>query len=384
MTSSSPRNQEIEALRAIAVLMTCISHLPQLMPFHEWPFIRFFSVYMPWTGVDLFFCISGYVVSRSVVAQIDQYKATGRFWEVAQVFWIRRLYRLIPSAWLWVLMGIIAASIFNTTGIFSTFYQNLRSATAVLTLSGNLAWQYDKMLAPNGVYWSLALEEQFYLLFPFFLLLTRSSWRASLLLLFIVIQFPVDRNPFGTTFAAFASFFRLDALMWGILIFSFSRSVQYRLFEPVFLKNARWQTFLLNLLLIYLLGAIAGQLIKMPIAVGLIALVAAVLVWLASYEAGYILLPPFLGKCLIWVGTRSYAIYLIHMFAYRFCFEAWSRHASLTGHSLDGTYTLRLLLSAMLLTLLLAELNYRFVEEPLRRRGAAIAARRLARIPETT
>lgn len=383
-TVSTPRNPEIEALRAIAVLMTCISHLPQLMPFHEAPFIRFFSIYMPWTGVDLFFCISGYVVSRSVVEQIDRYRQDGRFWLAAQAFWIRRIYRLTPTAWLWVAAGIIAAVAFNTTGVFSTLTQNLRSATAILTLSGNLAWQYDKLLAPNGVYWSLALEEQFYLLFPLFLLVTRPAWRVPLLLLCIALQFPIDRNPFGTPFAAFAAFFRLDALMWGILIFFFSRSAQYRLFEPTFLKQQRGTALLLNLLLLYLLGAIAGQLIRMPIAVGLIALVAAVLVWLASYEGGYLLLPPLLGRLLVWLGARSYAIYLIHMFAYRFCFEAWSRHATAHGHTLDGTDTLRLLLSAIVLTLLLAELNFRFIEEPLRRRGAAIAARRLAATPAPT
>jgi peptidoglycan/LPS O-acetylase OafA/YrhL len=94
-----------------------------------------------------------------------------------------------------------------------------------------------------------------------------------------------------------------------------------------------------------------------------------------------VLLPPLLGRLLVWLGARSYAIYLIHMFAYRFCFEAWSRHAAAHGHTLDGTDTLRLLLSAIVLTLLLAELNFRFIEEPLRRRGAAIAARRLAAAP---
>lgn len=375
------KNLEIEYLRAIAVLMTCLSHLPQLLPFHNDAFTRLFFVYMPWTGVDLFFCISGYVVSRSFVDLLDRHKADGSFWLAAQSFWIRRFFRLTPSAWLWVAVGIVCALTFNSTGIFSTLYQNLRSATAVITLSGNLAWQYGHILDPNGIYWSLALEEQFYLLFPLFLLVVAPAWRWRVLLLCIAVQFPIDRNPFGTPFSTYAAFFRLDALMWGILIFLFSRSAQYRLFEPNFLRGAPLRTLLVNLLLLYLLGAIAGQMIAMPIAVGLIAIVAALLVLLASYDAGYVCRIPGIGGVLAWLGARSYAIYLIHIPAYRFCFEAWSRHAGEVGHALDGTYTLRLLLSAVVLTLLLAELNFRFIEEPLRRRGAAIAARRLTLTP---
>ena len=198
-----------------------------------------------------------------------------------------------------------------------------------------------------------------------------------MLLLCIVIQFPIDRNPFGTPFSTYAAFFRLDALMWGILIFLFTRSPQYRLFEPTFLRKAPLRTLLINLLLLYLLGAIAGQMIAMPIAVGLIAIVAALIVLLASYDAGYIYRIPGIDSTLVWLGARSYAIYLIHIPVYRFCFEAWTRHATEVGHPLDGTYTVRLLLAAIVLTLILAELNFRFVETPLRRRGAAIAARRL-------
>ncbi len=375
--SAPGKNLEIEALRAIAVLMTCVSHLPQLLPFHNEAFSRLFFVYMPWTGVDLFFCISGYVVSRSFVDLLDRHKDAGSFWPAAQSFWIRRIYRLTPTAWLWVAVGIVCAVTFNSTGIFSTLHQNLRSATAVITLSGNLAWQYGHILDPNGIYWSLALEEQFYLLFPLFLLVVPDRWRWRVLLLCIAIQFPIDRNPFGTPFSTFAAFFRLDALMWGILIFLFTRSPQYRLFEPTFLRGAPFRTLLLNLLLIYLLGAIAGQMIQMPIAVGLIAIVAALLVLLASYDAGYICRVPIVGALLVWLGARSYAIYLIHIPVYRFCFEAWTRHATQVGHALDGTYTLRLLAAAIVLTLVLAELNFRFIEEPLRRRGAAIAASRL-------
>ncbi len=376
---SSGRNAEIESLRAVAVLMTCLTHVTALLPFHAESLKPFFQVFMPWSGVDLFFCISGYVVSRSFVDLLDRKHGEGQFWRAAQAFWIRRFYRLTPSAWLWVAVGIFCSVFFNSTGVFASFHQNLASATAVVTLTANLAGQFGnvEILGPNSIYWSLALEEQFYLLFPLFLLVVPDAWRWRVLLLCIAIQFPFDRNPLGNPETALAASFRLDALMWGILIFLFSRSPQYRLFEPVFLRHARGKTLALNLLLFYLLGAIGAQMIQMPIAIGLIAIVSALLVLLASYEGGYICNVPGCAGVLGWLGARSYALYLIHVPVYRLCHEAWSRHAATVGHAFDSTYTLRLLLSALLLLIVLAELNFRFIEEPLRRRGAMIAARRL-------
>jgi len=153
--------------------MAALSHLPVLLPFHRNDLLHIFSVYIPWTGVDLFFCISGYVVSMSFVGFLDKHRAEGNFWLAAQCFWIRRIFRLLPSAWTWMIIGILLAIFFNRTGTYNTLHQNIRSATAILTFSGNFANQYGMLLTPNDIYWSLALEEQFYLLFPLFLLLVR-------------------------------------------------------------------------------------------------------------------------------------------------------------------------------------------------------------------
>jgi len=133
-----------------------------------------------------------------------------------------------------------------------------------------------------------------------------------------------------------------------------------------------------TLFLLYMLGAIAGQMIAMPIAVGLIAINALILVWLSSYQKGYIYCPAFLSGIGQWLGSRSYALYVVHMFAYHLSTEIWSRVAGEKGVELGPEFTVQMLLTSFAIMLVCSELNYRFVETPLRRRGAEIARRRMA------
>lgn len=379
------KNIEIEYLRAIAVCMTLLAHMPVLLPFHHDALDFVMFIFNAWTGVDLFFCISGYVVSRAYLDYFDKYRQSGHFGIAAQSFWLRRLYRLLPTSWLWILIPLALSILFNSTGIYGSWYDNLRAFTAVATFSGNLAnqEQFGGALGPNGVYWSLALEEQFYFVFPLFLLLVTSGrWRVGLLLALIALQFGLDRNPFSTPLSGLLATFRLDAMMWGVLLCLFSRTELYRQYQPTFLQGSVAAKLALTGLLIYLLGAIAGQLLKMPIATGLVAIVSLLLVWLSSYQRGYIFCPRSLSRFLSWIGSRSYAIYVIHVCAYHFSIELWTRYAKAQGDVLGKEYTLPLLLTALVFIVVAAELNYRFVEEPLRRKGAEISRRRLRKYTE--
>jgi peptidoglycan/LPS O-acetylase OafA/YrhL len=374
----SKKNLEIESLRGIAVLLTVLCHVPVMVPFHGPFFMAVFSLWTPWTGVDLFFCISGYVVSKAYLEVFDNYRQRGLYWLAAQTFFIRRAYRLLPSAWLWVLIGLVCAIFFNRTGVFASWQDNMRSAAVILTFSGNIANQYGLLLNPNHVYWSLALEEQFYMLFPVFLFfVVTTRWRVQLLLLMIAIQFFINRNPFGTPFQGMASSLRLDAIMWGVLIYFFSRSQLYRNFEPVFLRGSKLASYAVVCLLLYMLVAIPAQMILLPAAVGLIAMVTALLVFLASFNSNYIVRVPVLTPILIWVGARSYGIYLIHVFVYRFVYEGWTRYAAHFGLTLDASYTWPMAATAAVLMIALAEFNYRCVEIPLRDKGTKLAKQRL-------
>ena len=100
-------NLEIEYLRAVAVLLVVFVHVGVLFPRLGLG---------QWTGVDLFFCISGFVICRSYDQYFDDRIAEGRWWLAACAFWVRRIFRLAPSAWLWLAINVLCAWKFNSSG----------------------------------------------------------------------------------------------------------------------------------------------------------------------------------------------------------------------------------------------------------------------------
>ncbi|KWC56582.1 acyltransferase family protein [Burkholderia ubonensis] len=364
------KNQEIEALRAAAVIITCLNHLVLLFRWTPNPLGRLSDYLQFWGGVDLFFCISGYIVSKSFVEALDTAHANEKQWQTIKAFWVRRAYRLMPSAWLWLAIGLICSIYFNKTGIFGTPAEAIRSSIAVLSFTANLSQYFGLPMHPNGVYWSLALEEQFYLVFPFFILLTPVAWRWKVLLAAIALQFPLVR----ATIVDFSWYVRLDALMWGIVIYIFSRTSEYRIFEPTSLRN-RPVASLASLALIGGIMVIPSALAMVPFHVGLMAIASAILVFMASFDRGYILPIRALSPILSYIGSRSYAIYLSHLPAFMLTHEIWSNWATSKGlPAPNGTYTIRYAITALALVAVFSELNYRLVETPLRRKGARLAA----------
>jgi peptidoglycan/LPS O-acetylase OafA/YrhL len=167
--------------------------------------------------------------------------------------------------------------------------------------------------------------------------------------------------------------FRTDALALGVLLALWSRHSSYELFKPVAL--GRFRAGLAGLVGALLCMSVLGsdQLHNVSIKIGMIALVSALLVWVASYNHDYLGMPRPLSSVLIWLGARSYGIYLIHIPAFFFTRELWYRLRG--GVEFGPELFYPFLLAATTLIVLLCELNYRLVEAPLRRKGKLIAAR---------
>lgn len=141
--------------------------------FHAWPAL------LPggFVGVDVFFVISGFVVSRMVQRQLDD-----RSFRVMP-FFIRRVNRLAPALLLMLLATLAFSAAFLSPRLLT---QVVAHAAAGLALVANLlsalqAGYFDQLaeVKPLLHLWSLAVEEQFYLVVPFAVLATRRLGRAT-------------------------------------------------------------------------------------------------------------------------------------------------------------------------------------------------------------
>jgi peptidoglycan/LPS O-acetylase OafA/YrhL len=216
------------------------------------------------------------------------------------------------------------------------------------------------------VYWSLSLEEQFYLLLPVFILLFRKHLVWALLVL-VALQLFTLRTPVLMVI-------RTDALALGVLLAIWGARASHARWEPTALRRP-W----LGVLLLMGVGLILSVLGTEPYTfasyrIGAMAVLCAVLVWIASYNRDYLFPRGPLKNVLIWVGSRSYGIYLIHIPAYLLVRELCFRLQSAGLPSPAGHPILTLVL-AMALIILLSELNYRFIELPMRNRGARMVQR---------
>jgi len=314
-----------------------------------------------WVGVDLFFAISGFVIARSLLPRFTEVRTAGEFRRVAFGFWTARLFRLAPSAWLWLFVILLLCVFWNRSGVFGTVETNLWwTLSGILNFSNYLFVQYFGVAKPGAsfVYWSLSLEEQFYLVFPFLVWLFRRHLVWPLLLL-VAVQLFSDRGLYGMMF-------RTDALALGVLI-ALARDMTGGALGidrvPLMLRRTLVVVSLAGLVAI---GSIPQD--QLPIRVGLVALISGLCVWLCSGNSECLVSRRWLSNVLLWIGARSYALYLVHVPSLFFTRELIYR--------LDvplGEYKLVAIAVALALMFVAAAFNYRLVEQPMRSRGKALA-----------
>ena len=367
-------NSDIELLRSFAIIMVLIQHYPAL---YFWSdnsaFLKLNNYISFWSGVDLFLCISGFVVSCGLINLIDNCKSNGISASPAiKSFFIRRIFRLMPTSLLWITIMITMTYTYNISGAFGQSSWNILQAISVLTYNYNyLAWymQINKLPATFGPFWSLNLEEQFYFILPFFVLFTSKKVRPLLLIAIIAIQFPIMRQ--GHTILNF----RTDALAWGVLL-----SILYMNGWTEKLQNLTCNKSVIRKLSILFL---AGLMLCIPALnesgymVGVLALFSAMLVLLATFDKALIYCPARARKALLWVGARSYSIYLIHMPVIYFIQETTARYYLSKGMAPTESVLsmIVMMISSLTLTALVVEGNFRFIESPLRNYGRKIAKR---------
>jgi peptidoglycan/LPS O-acetylase OafA/YrhL len=361
---------DIEVLRAIAVLGVLFHHLqgslftdpvPLLEQIHGWA--------QPWWGVDLFFAISGFVIARSLIPTLQGCTTRQEYWQETRNFWLRRAFRLLPSAWLWLALMLLACVFLNRSGAFGTLAANLQATLAGVLQYANFRFAdsfFHYEYGSSFVYWSLALEEQFYLLFPLLILLFRRHLVWALLAM-VAVQILTVRTPLLMVV-------RTDALALGVLLAMWSVQPSYQRWQPTFLRRP-WAGISALIAIGLLLSFMATDRFTFAsYRIGSIAMLSAVLVWIASYNRDYLMPAGTVQRLLAWVGSRSYGIYLIHIPAYQLVRELIFRLQN-AGLPSPAGHPIVTLLLALGLIVLLSELNYRFIEMPMRNRGAALVKR---------
>jgi len=304
----------------------------------------------------------------------------GLYWRTSLQFWIRRAWRLLPTAWLWLVIAIVLAAGFNQSGVFGTVETNIEAGLAGFLHYANVRFAMSFLNFDYGVsfvYWSLSLEEQFYFLFPLLVFICR-GWLVPVLIIVVLVQMPLDR-----TLWHFA--FRTDALALGILIALWQNrrapdatlTVMERI--PVALRPLLTATLLVVMWL-----AANANLTGREIQFTLVAWLSAGLVLVAAQNRDLLLAPGRFKQLLCWLGSRSYGMYIIHIPAFFLTREIWHRLAP-AGTDFGPSWTLLFLVTALALLVGLSELNYRLIEAPLRDKGRRITdrARRRRSLAET-
>ena len=340
----------IDGLRALAVVAVMIYHLRE-----SW---------LPggFSGVDVFFVISGFVVSLSV-----SHWNGGSLANFLGRFYARRLQRIVPA----LLVCLLLTSLVSVLLIPRAWLSSSNELTGLYAFFGlsnyYLAFHNETYFSPIAAFnpymhtWSLGVEEQFYLLFPllFFAWTRGGRWRAlsSILIAAACLASLADAwlrpasNPTAAFYLITTRFWELGA---GVLLFLALHRFADRQPGPDVRRLGELAAWVSLGLLGWALfdSAVAG----FPFPGAILPIVGTLGVLAGLHVAGaWSVLARALGSALpVYLGRRSYSLYLWHWPVY--VIMRWT----------CGLDSLPTMIAALALTLLLAAASFRFVEQPLR------------------
>lgn len=370
---------ELEVLRTVAVGMVLLQHINGNLIF--WPSKIAFQLQQNgmWTGVDLFFAISGFVIARSLLPTLKGARDTRHFARLTAEFWIRRIWRLWPSSWFWLAAPLLLCLVFNRSGVYSSFHANWNMAVAGGLNLANFYFAYVSVhslsIGTAFVQWSLSLEEQFYLLLPIaaFLLRRRLPYLLGAIFLYAFFA-PTQFTTLDVVDTTIANMTRGGSVAAGVLLAVWSFHPGYQDFAPTGFarcRPARIAAFAGTIALLVSLGS--SQFCIVPHYLGPIAILTAFLVWIASYNAGYLWRPGLSRTVMEILAARSYSLYLVHIPVYFAMHEIWFRLHGAADPSWRRA-ALYLALTPFALAVV-TEANHRLLERPLRDYGKQVARR---------
>ena len=312
MFSEAKYRRDIQVLRGLAVLAVVLFHAEES--------------YFPlgYLGVDVFFVISGFVVTPLILRIFNGQANRGGHLSNLRYFYMRRFYRLAPA--LAVTLTISAVIIF-LLGPITDHQRFAGQGIATLLLAGNVgAYKYSgDYFSPNPnplVHtWSLSVEEQIYIFLPLILILIlrnrKSLKKITAFVLgvisavsFVSFLYPAILQPLysraGIAIASQFSFYSPIDRIWQFT----AGGLAYLLLDQ-YHNRIRKISKGIRLLTVVAVAMILFGPLHMDLKVSsiLTSFIGVIVILFKSLDV----LPDFLIKKLEWVGDRSYSIYLVHM-----------------------------------------------------------------------
>jgi peptidoglycan/LPS O-acetylase OafA/YrhL len=346
---------ELDGLRGIAVALVILLHYGvrrqasldalQQVP-RLWALLE-----MSWSGVDLFFVISGFLIGGIL---LDHRESP----QLLRAFYVRRACRILPlyGALLAVSFAPVFGGLSAASGspiplaAYLVFAQNFWTSAGVRAA----LW-----LAPT---WSVAIEEQFYLLAPFAVRLLSRRALVRVVLASIVIA-PLLRVASAQGLLPFSSWdftlCRIDAPAYGVLgalLVRDAAGVAMLRRHATTLRRALPLLLAGWVALSQLLLAQSGRTVLFTIGLSYLALTALVLLLVVKHHPGSIAGRIARATPLVWIGRRSYFLYLFHV------------PLMAVLRILPVTFPVRVVVAIALL-LVLAEASWRYVEAPILNAG---------------
>ncbi len=347
------KNRDLQCLRALAIILVIMLHYRYRLPTPT-AYFKLFVHFSPWTGVDIFFAISGLLICHSFLRDLQHADSpTGAL----TAFWIRRAGRLLPAVVFWVAVSVgVAAFAVHSPGA-DVRKVAISGIAAVLGVS-NAFWTYCTQHGAaycghsdfNGVTWSLSLEWQLYAILTVLIVTVGRKWAVVVMFLAACFMstFPAPQG-FSIPWA-----FRMQAFTAGaatfLLLGKGENLPQLRLGAP---------TCVLLLVLGASLCVLSPTELQQPFVLPAVA-VGALLCLLSTLSArGYS--HHKIATPLVWIGERSYSIYLCHLPLILLTREILARTLGLGADPMRITIGFAVAAS---LVAICSDLSYRFIEVP--------------------